>query len=426
MSEEQNTGREEASLADFLAPGVVAEDLPELFPLFAARKLLSAFTALFHGGENAVMARLLVLREIGARGEAPQWSPGELKARFAYVDPIKLDTILGRLRDHDLLVWDSDSRLYQVSSAGRIALAAIDHVLKFSGDDDAELGFITSQIAAGASVGRLGSEHLRHLLARLTELENKFSIAVQSGSEFQLLQSQQNLESVWNWMEKGTEVMSSLTAAGLPDTATWRLAQEIGARQARIMRMTGVFQRALSGIARQRVHLSQGGLTSSELANWLRGQNIDSLYPFAQNMLAIVPEPVFVLPDVMLDVAEFELCERVREAAKSSTLPPPAEVEITEETARELPRELPQLLRLLNSIETPMSIMDAVVGGDYRSAAYRLSLLPLIGEHAPDAELSAFAELQIKLELSDELQAIGHNGIAAISVGTLTLEEHHG
>ncbi len=143
-------------------------------------------------------------------------------------------------------------------------------------------------------------------------------------------------------------------------------------------------------------------------------------------MLAIVPEPVFVLPDVMLDVAEFELCERVREAAKSSTLPPPTEIEITEETARELPRELPQLLRLLNSIETPMSIMDAVVGGDYRSAAYRLSLLPLIGEHAPDAELSAFAELQVKLELSDELQAIGHDGITAISVGTLTPEEHHG
>lgn len=426
MSEEQNTGREDTSFADFLAPGVVAEDLPELFPLLAARKLLSAFTALFHGGENAVIARLLVLREIGARGDAPQWSPCELKARFAYVDPIKLDTILGRLRDHDLLVWDGDSRLYQVSSAGRIALAAIDHVLKFSGDDDAELGFITSQIAAGASVGRLGSEHLRHLLARLAELENKFSIAVQSGSEYQLLQAQHNLESVWNWMEKGTEVMSSLTADGLPDTASWRLAQEIGARQARIMRMTGVFQRELSAIARQRVHLSQGGLTSSELADWLRGKNVDSLYPLALNMLAIVPEPVFVLPDVMLDVAEFELCERVRAAAKSSTLPPPTEVETTEETARELPRELPQLLRLLNSIETPMSIMDAVVGGDYRSAAYRLSLLPLIGEHAPDAELSAFAELRIKLELDDEMQAIGHDGIAAISVGNLTPEVHHG
>ncbi len=57
MSEEQNIGREEASLADFLAPGVIAEDLPELFSLLAARKLLSAFTALFHGGDNAAGRR---------------------------------------------------------------------------------------------------------------------------------------------------------------------------------------------------------------------------------------------------------------------------------------------------------------------------------------------------------------------------------
>lgn len=59
-------------------------------------------------------------------------------------------------------------------------------------------------------------------------------------------------------MEKGTEIMRELTADGLPDDATWRLAQEIGARQSRIMRMTGIFQRELAAIARQRVHLSQG------------------------------------------------------------------------------------------------------------------------------------------------------------------------
>lgn len=35
MSKEQNAGRDETSFADFLAPGVVAEDLPKLFPLLA-------------------------------------------------------------------------------------------------------------------------------------------------------------------------------------------------------------------------------------------------------------------------------------------------------------------------------------------------------------------------------------------------------
>lgn len=55
-----------APLADFLAPGVVPEDLPDLHPLLAAREALVALTAPFHGGEDAVLVRLLVLREIGA------------------------------------------------------------------------------------------------------------------------------------------------------------------------------------------------------------------------------------------------------------------------------------------------------------------------------------------------------------------------
>ncbi|MHB8165793.1 MAG: ATP-binding cassette domain-containing protein, partial [Sulfuricella sp.] len=365
-------GKEGPTLAEFLAPGVEPQDLPELFPLLAARKLLSAFTALFHGGEEAVMARLLVLREIGARGEAPQWTPAELEARFAYVDQVKLDTILRRLKDHNLLVWDADRRTYQLSSPGRMALTAIEHLLGFSGEEDAELGFIASQIAAGNAVGRVSPEVLRHLLARLTELEGEFSQAVQSGSEFQLHNAQNKLQSVWQWMEKGLEVIGNLSADGLPDTASWRLAQTIHDRLSRMSRMTGVFQRELSAIARQRVHLSQGGLTSSELATWLRGLEIETLADYADDSIATVPESAFVLPDVMLDVAEYELCERVREAAKCSTLPPPAEAQNTSDIAQQMPAELPQLLALLAAIDAPMSVADAVVGGNYRSAAYRL------------------------------------------------------
>lgn len=419
-------GKEEPTLAEFLAPGVEPQDLPELFPLLAARKLLSAFTALFHGGEEAVMARLLVLREIGARGEAPQWTPAELEARFAYVDQVKLDTILRRLKDHNLLVWDADRRTYQLSSPGRMALTAIEHLLGFSGEEDAELGFIASQIAAGNAVGRVSPEVLRHLLARLTELEGEFSQAVQSGSEFQLHNAQNKLQSVWQWMEKGLEVIGNLSADGLLDTASWRLAQTIHDRLSRMSRMTGVFQRELSAIARQRVHLSQGGLTSSELAAWLRGLEIETLAGYAGDSIAIVPEPAFVLPDVMLDIAEYELCERVREAAKHSTLPLPAEARDTSDIAQKMPAELSQLLALLAAIDAPMPVADAVVGGSYRSAAYRLSLLPLIGERALDPELAAFADLSLKIEWGDELQPVGRNGVAAINCGSLIPEAQHG
>lgn len=407
-------------LAEFLARGVVPEDLPTLHPLLSARPLLAAFTALFHGGAEGVMVRLLVLREIGARAEAPHWSPRQLEAHFAYLDTAKLRTVLGRLRDHELLVWDGERQNYHLSTVGRMALTAFDQLLKFANDSDAELGFITAQIAAGNAVGRLSSEVLRHLLARLTELEHEFSAAVASGSEFRLKRAQERLQSVWHWMEKGTEVMQQLSAEGLDD-ASWRIAKEIGSRQSRIMRMTGVFQRELSAIARQRVHLSQGGLTSSELAAWLRNLSVPQLAAYATGTCRIVPETCFILADVMLDVAEFELTERERPDPANALLPPSALAEETSDYAPEPPPELPQLVAMLMSLDQPTALADVVVGGSFRAAAYRFSLLPLIGEQTADPDLSAFGEIKLRLEWSAEeaLQTIGRDEVAAIDAATL-------
>jgi hypothetical protein len=139
-------------LTDFLKPGTLAEDVPGLHALLAARSLLDAFIALFRGGDEEVLVRLAVLREIGGRAEAPQWSPRELEARFIWLEPTKLDTVLKRLREHDLLVWDIDTRLYSLAPAGRMALAALDQMLRFAGDQDAELGFILAQVAGGDEV----------------------------------------------------------------------------------------------------------------------------------------------------------------------------------------------------------------------------------------------------------------------------------
>lgn len=413
-------------LAEFLARGVVAQDLPELYPLLAAKPLLAAFTALFHGGEEAVIARLLVLREIGARAEAPQWTPAELEARFTYLDPVKLDTILKRLREHSLLVWDGEHRHYQLAPSGRMALAALDQLLKFSAEDDAELGYLTSQIAAGAATGRVSAEVLRHLLARLTELEGEFEQAVGSGSEYQLKLAQDKLASVWQWMEKGNEVVRGLSGDGLTDDTAWRLAQEIGARQSRIMRMTGVFQSELSKIARQQVHLSQGGLTSSDLAAWLRGQSAAQLAGLLPGIARIVPETVFVLPDVMLDIAEYELLERERHAVKTSSMPASVAAEETHEYLIATPPDLARFTALLHDLATPTRVADVVVGGDYCSAAYRFSLLPLIGEPIADPDLAAFAGLALDIHwdagdpTDTSLEIVNRNEVAAISAGLLT------
>ena len=413
MSEPEDNG-----LAEFFVDGVEPADVPQFFPLFEAKPLIGAMIALFRGGDDEVMVRLMVLREIGLRASAPEWTPRELQSHFAFINQSKLNTVLGRLREHELLLWDSERHVYQLSSAGRMVLSALSSLLTFSNEQDGELGYLAAQIAAGSAVGKLSPEALSHLLARLAELEEEFSQAVASGSEFRLRAAQSKLSSVWQWMEKANEVLRNLSADGFADDASWRLAQEIGSRQSRIMRMSSVFQRELAEISRQQVHLSHGGLSSSELAGWLKERNVDELADLAAGQLVITPEPTFILPDVMLDNTE-EFVAREQPNRRVSAMPAPAEVEYVDDVQHEPPYQLAALTRLLAGLKEPMNLADGIVGGNFSDASYRLSLLSFLGEQNVDPELAPLAELPLRMRWDEslELQHIGRDEIAAMSGG---------
>lgn len=413
---------EQNSLAEFLAPGIIPEDIPQFFPLFAAKTQIGAMIALFRGGDEEVLVRLVVLREIGLRADAPDWSPRELESHFAFFATSKLNTVLNRLREHELLLWNAEQRVYRLSSAGRMMLAALSNLLSFSTEQDGELGFYAAQIAAGSSVGKLSPEALAHLLARLAELESEFEQAITSGSEFRLRSAQNKLESVQQWMSKANEVMKNLGVDGFPDDASWRLAQEIGNRQSRLDRMSSIFQRELAAIARQQVHLSQGGLSSSELAGWLKNLTLDELADLAENQLAFTPESTFLLPDVMLDNTE-EFFEREQPKKRVSVLPSPAEIEYINDMPVEPPPQLAALTRMLQSLQEDMSVTDAVVGESFSAASYRLSLLTFIGERNVDPELEPLAQLPLTLKWRDELDEVHRNDVAHLSRGELILNK---
>lgn len=409
----------ESGLTGFFAAGISPADVPPLFPLLHARPLIGALIALFRGGDDEVMVRLMVLREIGLRADAPEWSPRELQSHFAFIQPAKLNTVLGRLREHDLLLWDGDRHLYQLSNSGRMVLSALSSLLAFGHGEDNDLGYLAAQIAAGAAVGQLSQEALANLLARLSELETEFSLAVASGSEFRLRAAQTKLESVRNWMDKANAVMRDLAGAGLDDS-TWRLAQQIGQRQSKLMRMASVIQRELAEIARQQVHLSHGGLSSSELAAWLKQRTIEELAGFAADELAITPECTFVLPDVMADNAE-EFIARDLPGRRSSAMPAPSEVEYVDDVPHEPPPQLAALTRLLTGLDAPLDLADCVVGGGFSDASYRLSLLAFLGEHNVDPELAPLAQLPLDIvwDESLELKDVGRDEVAALSGGRI-------
>lgn len=411
---------DESAFQDFLSTGVSPRDVDALFPLLQSANVIQALIALFRGGSEEVMIRLAILREIASRADAPEWTPQQLQNHLSFIDNTKLETVLKRLREHDLLLWDSERRLYQLSSLARMILSSLSNLVSFGRQDD-ELGYLFSQIAAGDAVGQLSSDTLSNLLARLNELESFFSQAVLSGSEFRLKAAQSRLAAAQKWMARGTEILQNLGENGFADDASWKIAQKIGDSQSRMMRMTSVFQNELAKIARQRVMLSEGGLSSSELAAWLKAQSIQKLSDLSAHNIAQVPEPLYLLPDVMLDVAEAFL-ERDILDKKVSSMPPPVDIEVAQDVPFEYPPQLQSLTNMLSRIERSVVLADIVLGGDFSAASYRYSLLTFLGEQNVDADLAALAEQPV-LVLHDDtaaLQAIHQNEIAFMSAGTIS------
>ena len=409
-------------LADFFQPGFNPLELGGVASLLRARPFLDAFITLFRGGEDEVLVRLLVLREIGARAEAPRWSPQELQVHFTYINPVKLDTVLKRLRDNGLLIWDSDEQLYDLAETGRVALAALSTLVQFA-EGDAELGYLTAQVAAGQSMGRIAHETLQHLLARLNELYRAFEEALESQSEFQIRAAQAKLESVWQWVQKGTDVMRMILEDDTLEMATLNQAQAIAYAQSRMLHLTGVFQRRLSELAGQRVHLGQSGLTSTNVADWLRGQAQESLADLGRDLLSFHPEPLFVTSDELLDVAEYELVERDRPEQQVTELPSSDAAPLTSELEAERLLEAEALHEALLQLTGDTPLSNLVLADTYNQTAYRLSLLALLGDSDAAMESSVVADLvrlPLRLETEDVLDYPDHPEVAAITRGNLS------
>jgi len=415
----------DARLQDFFRPGFEPADIGALLPLLQAREALGALMTVFHGSESAVLIRLLVLREVGARGDQPSWSPGELRDRFAYLDPTKLENVLQRLREHGLLQWETETGVYQLSPLGRMLLTALSTLMKFDGQGE-ELGYIAGQIKAGSAIGRVAAEDLQHLLSRLNELREEFERAVLSRSERRIRAAEVRLDGVWRWVEKSIEIIDSIKDH-LDDPAVQDVAYRIARVQSALLSMSSVFQRELNKLESQRVHLGASGLSSADLAGWLRNQTPAQLAALSVDAVGCLPRFAFLLGDLLLDVAEYELVDKTRPERLDTPLPPPLDTPQTVELPTE--EQAPQLhewLDELRALAAVTAIEQCVPHRDFEHSSYRYSLLSLLGDPesatltGPTAEL---ARLPHRWLLDGAtLTGVQRAGVARISAGRIEPE----
>lgn len=412
-------------LAEFLTPGVAPDDVPALWSLVRSRDLINTFITLFRGGEEEVFVRLHVLREIGGRADHPRWQPEELRRHFSYIDPIKLETVLGRLRGNGLLIYGEDNA-YEFSDSGRNAVAAMAMLLRFGENEDAELGFLTTQLAGMQATGTLTPELLQHLLAKLNALTASFEEAIASGSEFRIMAARSHLSGNVRWLEKGTEILRALLANEDISPETSRIALAIGLAQSRLARVDAAFQRALNKIEAQRVTLGASGVSSSDAIAWLRSLDVKRIVTLAKGALGAGPQMQFVAGGhELLDRAESELSEKVRQMEANTELPPAAEAPQDEVPPTE---DLGLLIRLTERLagiptETPASRL--VLGGSFGNASYRLSLLALLGneEAQADGPVADLTQMPYDLVLEDHLVNVMEDEVSQMSAGNVVRRE---
>jgi hypothetical protein len=417
--------------------GVAPDEIEQVYHLKRAQPMLQAFTALFHGSQDGVIVRLLVLRELASDAMDSAFSRADINTKFAYLIPESLETVLGRLRTHGLLAWDNPAAVYRITPLARNVLAALDTLLALGKpeEDEAEMGFLLSQVAGAQAVGGITVDQLKHLLGRLVELHEEFRDAIASGSEFRLRASQAKWHMACDWVEKGSVILRAITSDERADSATHRAAQAIGRAQSQLLNMQGMFSRALNQIERQRVHLGQSGLSTTDIKRWLLAH--DDLASLAEEAIDRPVVPLFTTPAEMIDVAETELMmERVAPMAPGG-LPNGEDAALTINDNPAMQAELDDWIRRLADFANldnfpimaegaPKSvpIQESLLPASFAVASYRASLLPLLGDPAeanlqgPTAEL---ARLPVRFDSADEMIPLDDPHVAAISRATLSL-----
>jgi len=427
-SDQQNSHESEdagSSLQAYFKPEVAFDDIEQVYQLKRAQPVLQAFTALFHGGFDSVLVRLLVLKELAGDTQSSSFSRADINAKLAYLQPDSLDTVLARLRSHQLIIWEAATSLYRVSPLARNVLSALDSLFVADQEaDSADMGFLMTQVAGAQALGGVTVEQLQHLLGRLIELTEEFRDAIASGSEYRLRASQGKWNNACDWVEKGTKIIYSITQDGNADPATQRAAQAIGRAQSALLNMQGMFSRALNQVERQRVHLGQSGLSTTDIKSWLMAH--DDLASLADDAIDLPVTPLFITPGEMIDVAETELfAERQNQ---NFDLPDGLDTLFQVQDEAVLYTQLDAWLaslRELNegdagnpSLPTGVDVQHVLLPNSFAIASYRASLLPLIGDKdqaSLQGATARLAALPMHFALTDNLVTVADTEISALS-----------
>lgn len=346
--------------------------------------LIDALRGLFSGARYVVQLRLWCFMELASFPQG-RIQRDDLNRIFYALQPQALDNVLKRLRETGLVIWDSTSQDYSLSGLAQQLHGLLVPLTKAATDDD-ELGSLLAQVAGAHALGLTDAGHLKHLHAQLSRLHDEFADAIASGSEAKLREAQPRFERALTLVERAGQALTALIRSESEDPRLEREARALGKAQANLLSMASQFNRAMQQADRQRVTLGSTGVTSSDVREWLRDHS--AIYSLLGDALSMGVQPVFVSQHDLIDVAEGEFERDRPDHARSTGLPPAADAGAGEMQVLRMPQELEDLINQLadwrqapsTELVEPKPIQQVVLGGRFSQAAYRMQLLPLLGD----------------------------------------------
>jgi hypothetical protein len=411
----------------FRDPAFAAES-PLAWILGQRLEVLDALRGLLSGGQALVRLRLWVFLELAAQPKG-RLERQDLNQLFHGLKPDALDMVLKRLRDVGLLIWDATAQDYHLSPVAQHVQALLTPLARAATEDD-EMAALLSQVAGAQALGLSDAGQIRHLHAQLARLYDEFADAIASGSEARLRDAQPRFQRALAMVDRAGETLTALIRSEYDDPRLEREARAIGFGQARLLSMASQFTRALQQADRQRVTLGSTGITSSDVRQWLQAQT--ALHDLLADALMTDPRPVFVSGNDLIDVTEGEFERDRPDPQRAQGLPSSAHAEAGSLEVLKMPEELTDLISMLSSWQgvaegappEPRPLSEAVLGGRFAQAAYRMQLLPLLGDaqaRGLNGLTGDFARLPWRPEVSPMVAPVEDPHVAAISSGTL----HH-
>ncbi|RZL09615.1 MAG: hypothetical protein EOP40_09215 [Rubrivivax sp.] len=396
---------ESTRFEDLFRDPAYAHDDALAFTLTQRQGLVLALRGLFSGGVALARLRVWCLLTLTAQPRA-RLSRDEVNQLFHAVLPDPLEAALKRLRDTGLLVWDATAQDYHLSPMAQQVQALLAPLSAPPQDAD-ELSGLLAQVAGSQQLGVVDAGQLQQLHAQLARLHDDFAEAIASGSEARLRLAQPRFDRALALVDKAGQALSAIIRDEHDNPRLEKAARALGQDQARLLSMASQFTRALQQADRQRVTLGSTGLTSSDVRHWL--QHRGALHELMGDALSVGVRPVFVSQHDLLDVAESELERDRPDAERSMGLPPPATADTGTIDVLSLPPELGRLIDLLGQWQqAPMpadgaadepaghaehALSEAILGGRFAHAAYRMQLMPLIGDAQAKTLTSPTGEL---------------------------------